>query len=107
MELISVEIDGGRNNEIDQKCVKIEQSVKVDVDKMTTTKVCNNKFSIESILGLNSLDNEDDKAKSNRLELIDFCQRKGINAIFIILKRPNKCVARVKVLSFVCAYSVN
>ena len=62
------------NNEIDRNCVKIEQSEKVDDNKMST-KMCN-KFSIESILGLNT-NNNDDIAKSNRLELIDFCVRKG------------------------------
>jgi hypothetical protein len=61
------------NNEIERKCVKIEQSEKVDDNKMST-KMCN-KFSIESILGLNS--QNDDIAKSNRLDLIDFCSRKG------------------------------
>ena len=77
-----MEIDNimSNNNEIEQKCVKIEQSEKVDDNKMST-KMCN-KFSIESILGLNS--HNDDIAKSNRLDLIDFCSRKGEYELFVI-----------------------
>lgn len=66
-------ISGSDNNESDRNCVKIEQSEKVDDNKMST-KVCN-KFTIDSILGLSS--HNDDMAKSNRLDLIDFCNTKG------------------------------
>lgn len=68
-----MEIDDKLNN-IDKKCVKIEQSVKVADNKMST-KLCN-KFSIESILGLNRHSQSNDFTKSNQLELIDLC-RKG------------------------------
>lgn len=67
-----MEIDN--NNDINQRSVGIGQSEKVD-DNKRSTKVCN-KFSIDSILGLDS--HNDDMAESNRLDLMDFYRNKGI-----------------------------
>jgi hypothetical protein len=66
MAVITMEING---NESDQKCVKIEHSD--NYVNGVTTKM-SNKFSIESILGLD--DDDDNRAKSNRLEAAD-CQK--------------------------------
>lgn len=70
-----MDIDG-ETNKIDQKCVEIEQSTKVD-DNKTSIKRCN-KFSIDSILGLNSHNKSDNVMKSNQREIINF-YHKGKN----------------------------
>lgn len=66
-----------RNSDIDHRCGKIEQNEKVE-DNKRTTKVCN-KFSIDSILGITSQNDDDgnDVVESNQLNFIDFYERKG------------------------------
>jgi hypothetical protein len=101
-------MDNKMNNKFDveRDFVKIEQSVKVSDNSVMVKKVCN-KFSIESILGLNANSQSNDEPNSNRMELIGFCQKgnicaavKWINENLPPLPHPQSDSSNFKFISF-------